>query len=119
MAIPVKQIIAAIEKDFPRHELIEKKNSLAHFIGVQPDIYDYENLVKQSLVDITEKSKHYLWQFHGYELEELRASLSELSDYVGQKLDIDGFIGLFSIHERGGIYNIVITVKQYPILSDQ
>jgi hypothetical protein len=119
MAIPAKEIIAAIEKDFPRHERLEKKNFLSYFIGVHPDVSRYEDLIKESLEDTTVKSKHHLWLFHDYELKELRTSLIEISDYVGEKLDIDGFFKGFFIHDRGGVYNIVITVKQYPILSDE
>lgn len=124
MAISTKQFIEAIEKDFPRHELIHERNfSEEKYIGVVLNegftgegVRYYENSMRDSFLNTSSTFRCYPWKFYDFEIEELRASLVELSNYFGEAFDTDGFFKTFDIRTgEGSYYYIIITIARRPL----
>src|SRR5688572_24096686 len=136
MAYNSKEIIAYIEKDYPtqgQHVAIKNCSDLKiesqikplnqYIIGVTPsdplsnDIRHYESRMKQKLESASPYYKCLPWSFYGNEIEEMKTTLKELSEYFEANLDLDLMTKNINIkNDDRKMYFIVITIVQYPII---
>jgi hypothetical protein len=136
MAKDSKEIITYIEKNYPMQDqeiAIKNCSDLnieaqikplnQYIIGVTPadmfsnEISQYEHNMKEKLANVSPYFRCLPWPFYDYEIDELKTTLSELSDYFQANLDIERMIKDLNIKkETGKMYYVVITVVQYPII---
>lgn len=133
--ITAKEIIAGVEKNFPKQDQMNIKNSsdsgiegkikifYQYVIGLtEKDAFGggidhYRHWMKNKLGEVLPNFHCSPWPFRDHERNDLKEVLTELSDYYDADLDIEKMIkGLNIKEERDNLYFIVITVIQVPIL---
>lgn len=137
MPVTSKEIITAIEKDFPQTDnAVTIKNcsdldlearvqnghqyliGVAHRDPMQAACERYQYGMRERLNQLGLQCAFSAWSFDDDDLGATKQTLKELSEYFDANIDVDRMIGKLNIgRPKGEMYFIVITIVIIPLIS--
>ena len=128
-------ILAHLKKKYAQDELVMIKNcadsnietsvkiQTQYIIGVTPSdklsagISNYEFAMQRKLATVSPNVFCPAWAFDAGEAAAMKTALTELAEKLGADLNVEKIMRQLNINKNGdGLYYIVVTVVQYPIV---